>query len=95
MAWHRLRKTFLSTHPLCMECLRHGRVNPAEDIHHRRPWSRGKDDIEKWNLFLDENNLIALCEVCHLAIHDKDKKYHLNALDGLTDAEYNEAHITI
>ena len=92
MAWKRLRNTFLSTHPLCSICVEHGRVEPAVHIHHRVPWSRGVTDIEKWQLFLDENNLIPCCEACHYALHTKDKHYNLSSLDSLTNKEYAAVH---
>lgn len=91
-AWRRLRNTFLSTHPLCACCIEHGRVEPATDIHHIIPYDRGNSEEEKWALFLDEKNLLPLCEKCHYALHFKDKEYHLLSLDTLTDTEYNYAH---
>lgn len=92
MAWRRLRYTFLTQHPLCQVCLDHQKVTPAEDIHHKRVWLRGKTEEDKWNLFLAESNLMSVCSRCHHALHNKDKKYHLNVLDSLTDSEYREAH---
>lgn len=92
LAWKRLRNTFLSTHPLCSICAEHGRVEPAVHIHHKVPWNRGVTDIEKWQLFLDENNLIPCCEKCHYGLHTKDKQYNLASLDYLTDKEYAAVH---
>ena len=92
LAWKRLRNTFLSTHPLCRVCLDHERVTPAVDIHHKIPFYRGNTEEEKWSLFLDEKNLIPVCETCHYALHFKDKQYNLLCLDNLTDIEYNYAH---
>lgn len=92
LAWKRLRDTYIKTHPICYECLQHGVVEPAVDVHHAIPWDRGKTEEEKWNLFLDEKNLISLCETCHHALHFKDNHYHLSRLDTLTDSEYRYAH---
>lgn len=91
-AWKRLRDTYISLHPLCQCCLEHERVEPATDVHHAVPWSRGESDEEQWQLFLDEKNLISLCGKCHTALHVKDNMYHLGRLDTLTDKEYEYAH---
>lgn len=91
MAWNRLRKTFLSLHPICSECLKHEKVEPATCIHHKVPFMRGETDEEKWSLFLDENNLIPLCNKCHTALHIKDAKYGLSALDDLSEKEWKYA----
>ena len=92
MAWKRLRDTYLSTHPLCECCLEHERVTPATDVHHIRPWNRGKTEEEKWNLLLDEKNLMSVCQDCHYALHFKDKQYNMLMLNDLTDIEYKYAH---
>lgn len=91
MAWKRLRNTYLSTHPLCEICLQHEKVEPTEHIHHRVPWQRGINEEEKWKLFLDEKNLISVCSDCHMALHNKDRQYHLGSLDSLTDTEWKYA----
>lgn len=92
IAWKRMRDTLISLHPLCMECLRHERVTPATTVHHIRPFLRGETEEEQWKLFLDEKNCMCLCEKCHIGLHNKDREYHLAALDNLTDKEYNEIH---
>ena len=92
IAWKRLRDVYFKTHPICECCREHGRVVPATDVHHKRPWDRGSTEEEKWQLFLDEKNLLSCCETCHHAIHFKDKEYHLSSLDSLTDIEYRYAH---
>lgn len=57
--WEKFRKTFLAEHPLCVECLKHGRIKPATDVDHIVPH---KGDMNKfWNL----KNLQALCHECH------------------------------
>lgn len=91
-AWRRLRDVYISLHPICEECLKHGRVEPATEVHHKVPWSRGETDIEQWQLFLDEKNLYSVCDKCHTALHVKDREYNMGRLDDLTDKEYNYAH---
>lgn len=57
--WQRLRARFLYEHPLCEECLKHGRTEAATDVDHIIP-HRG-DPALMW----DEGNLQALCHACH------------------------------
>lgn len=95
VAWKRLRDTFLKEHPICKICLEHNRVSPTTQIHHAIPFLRGHSIEEQWNLFLDEKNLIPVCDKCHTALHVKDNMYHLGRLDNLTDKEYNYAHCII
>ena len=61
--WRKLRNSYIKEHPLCEECLKKGKVVPAEDIHHRRsPFQNGEIN---YNLLMDPNNLEALCRECH------------------------------
>ena len=55
--WRRLRELFLRAHPLCADCLRHGRAVAATDVHHLVAKRDGGGD--------DESNLEALCHSCH------------------------------
>ena len=57
--WRRARALFLSLHPLCVGCLRHGRTIAALVVDHIVP-HRGNRD-----LFWDESNWQALCKRCH------------------------------
>lgn len=92
LAWRRLRDTYISLHPICECCLEHEHVEPATEVHHKTPFMRGETDVEKWNLFLSEKNLMSLCEKCHLAMHVKDREYGLGSLTELTDTEWRYAH---
>lgn len=58
--WDRARRAFLAQHPLCEECKRQGRVEPATQVDHITPHGMNMD------LFWDsENNWEALCRPCH------------------------------
>ena len=92
IAWKRLRDTYISLHPLCECCLEHERVTPATECHHIVPFLRGGTEEERWEMFLDEKNLMSLCDRCHTAIHVKDREYNMGRLDSLTDKEYEYAH---
>ena len=62
--WQKVRARFLAAHPLCAECMAHGRVTPASEVHHILPLSRGGTH--------DEANLAALCKPCHSTISARD-----------------------
>ena len=62
--WQKVRARFLAAHPLCAECMAHGRTTPASEVHHILPLSRGGTH--------DEDNLMALCKPCHSAISARD-----------------------
>lgn len=92
LAWRRFRQTYYTEHPVCEECLRHHKITPADDLHHLVPFGNGVTEQERWRLFLDPNNVKALCEACHYAYHTKMKRYKMIRCDELTQKEYEEAH---
>lgn len=55
--WRELRQTFLRRNPLCIECLREGRTEPATDVDHIIAKRLGGRD--EWA------NLQALCHSHH------------------------------
>jgi 5-methylcytosine-specific restriction protein A len=57
--WQKASKAFLVSHPLCEECLRHGRYTKATVVDHIVP-HRGDS-----KMFWDRNNWRALCKRCH------------------------------
>lgn len=69
--WKRLRNWFITTNPICEECNKKGIVTPATDVHHIIPFLTGKTEQERWQLFLDDNNLMSLCSKCHHNIHKR------------------------
>ena len=53
----------------CRECKRYGKVTEADTVHHVLPIE------DRYDLRLDNRNLISLCEGCHERVHNKfDKK---------------------
>lgn len=72
--WVNLRKAYYQQHPLCEKCLEKGIVKPTQEIHHIKPISTGKDDLEMKDIAYNPNNLIALCVECHKKIHQQMKK---------------------
>jgi 5-methylcytosine-specific restriction enzyme A len=59
--WRKLRLTFLDTYPLCDECLKVGRTEPAIDVHHVLDRRRYPGLAFEWS------NLQSLCKSCHNA----------------------------
>lgn len=71
--WRKLREVYIKQNPLCCECLRNGKVTPAEDIHHKSsPFKGGEIN---WHLLLDYDNLEGLCKQCHSLHHNKEHGY--------------------
>lgn len=58
--WRRVRKQYIAAHPLCEECLQHGRMVPVEEVHHIVPLADGGTH--------NFSNLKSLCKSCHSAI---------------------------
>lgn len=57
--WRAVRAQFLRRNPLCVECLKRGKIAPATVVDHIIP-HRGDE-----KLFWEERNWQALCKVCH------------------------------
>jgi len=72
--WKKLRNAYIAEFPLCEECMKHGRVTPATEVHHKVEFLKGTTQVEIESLAYDWNNLMALCKECHLEKHGKKKK---------------------
>lgn len=57
--WQKVSHSFLITHPLCAECLKHGKLTPSTEVDHIKPHKGDK------KLFWDHDNWQALCHECH------------------------------
>lgn len=73
-AWSNLRTWKITHDSLCENCLKYGISTPAEHVHHKIPFRLGKTKDEKWELFLDPDNLESLCSSCHHLIHNQINK---------------------
>ena len=74
--WKLLRDYYMSLHPICADCAIEGRSVPADECHHKVPFSTGETETEKMQLLLDPDNLVALCRSCHLKRHGYLKTEH-------------------
>ena len=64
--WETMRKIILiRDNYLCVHCFKKGIYTKAETVHH-------KVEIEQaWELRLDKENLISLCNKCHNKVHNR------------------------
>ena len=61
-AWRRVAALQLMREPLCADCLRAGRAQPAEIADHIQP-------IREGGARLDRENIQSLCRACHNRKH--------------------------
>ena len=73
-AWHNLREAKLIEQPLCEECMMRGLTTTATQVHHRIPFGLGVDEQQRWELFLDYDNLESICAECHRRLHGETRK---------------------
>lgn len=57
--WQKVRVRYLHSHPLCVECMKQGRLTEATVVDHIVPHRGDK------KLFWDESNWQPLCKSCH------------------------------
>ena len=79
-AWQNLRQSKLQSQPLCECCLYHDKITPATQVHHIDRFSNASNEVEMWQKFLDEDNLMSLCNSCHKRIHARLEK---NTIDHI------------
>lgn len=72
--WKKLRESYFADHPLCENCLKQGKIVPATDVHHIRPFLTGHTFQEQMELAFDYNNLMSLCKECHIQKHKELNK---------------------
>lgn len=92
--WRRLRRAYLTEHPLCEDCLKADRARPATEVHHIRPIESAAGRREQMtSLCFDPMNLRALCHPCHVEAHralasaskEVAKERAKEALDAFTE----------
>ena len=67
--WQKLRNSYLIYHPLCEVCQTNGITKEAQEVHHIKPISTGKDELEMRELTFNPCNLMAVCSDCHHRLH--------------------------
>lgn len=80
-AWQQVRDAaWRRDRCLCQDCLKRGRVVPAEEVHHIIPVTA--DNIDDATVTLNLNNLVSLCKECHKARHSKktvERRYKITS----------------
>lgn len=54
--------------------MKHGKIVPAEEIHHKVEFLKGTTHAEIEALAYSWDNLMALCKECHLEKHGKRRR---------------------
>ena len=77
--WRELSQYYRMMHPLCEVCEKQGITKPCEHVHHvLSPFDYGLSEVERLARLLDVENLIAVCQECHNALHQKKFQKNLN-----------------
>ena len=67
-AWKDIRELAMARDSrLCQDCLIHGRITPAEEVHHIKELT--PQNINDPEIALNLSNLVCLCRECHKARH--------------------------
>ena len=67
---------------LCEECLKQGRISPADDVHHIKKLT--DHNVSDPRVSLSFDNLMALCNPCHDKKHSKNKRYTIDEWGRVT-----------
>jgi len=79
--WRRVRNSYLQAHPTCERC---GRL--ATQVHHIQPLNRFIADLPKmYQMCFDEDNLMSVCDDCHIKLHQE-----LGKFNGKANKEYRK-----
>lgn len=83
-AWKQVRELAKKRdHYLCVDCAKHGRITPVEEVHHIIPLT--PDNIDDTNITLSLDNLVSLCRECHKARHGaRQHRYKVDELGRVT-----------
>lgn len=87
-AWKQVRELAKKRdHYLCVDCLREGRITPAEEVHHIIALT--PHNITDPSVALNLNNLKSLCRECHKKYDPKrvPKRYKVDDFGHVTILE--------
>ena len=83
LAWQRCRERIMSRdHRLCVDCLKHGYITPAEEVHHIQELT--PEYINDPSIALADDNLVSLCRECHRNRHGNKKRYKVDEFGRVT-----------
>lgn len=79
--WKKLRNWYIMQHPCCENCLRHGLVIPATQVHHKKIINSGQTLDEMKSIAYDSEVLQSLCSSCHSKMHRIARERGLSYID--------------
>ena len=94
-AWKNTREAYAkSKGNLCELCLKQGRYNPSEIVHHRIELT--PNNIDNPAVTLAWGNLCCVCRECHAKIHGKKpKRFKIDELGRVIPTENNPPMLEI
>ena len=76
-AWIRCARAYkISVGGLCEKCRQRGLIVPAEEVHHKIKLT--PKNINRPEITMNWENLIALCQDCHKEMHRKTKRWRVD-----------------
>lgn len=84
-AWIKKSKAYRRKHPLCERCLKKGIYTPSQCVHHKIYISR--ENYKDARITLNDDNLEALCHLCHEREHNGGIDYEFDE-DGSLVCNY-------
>ena len=83
--WQKLRLARLrEDNFLCSDCLKEGRITPAEEVHHIISFMKYKGKEREMYAY-DYSNLVSLCKACHIKRHNNETRKIDYLLDKYKD----------
>ena len=70
---------------LCERCRKNGLIIPAEEVHHKIHLT--PENINRPEVALNWQNLIALCKDCHMKEHRKQKRWTVDKDGNVTPGD--------
>jgi len=68
---------------LCVDCLKAGKITPAEEVHHIIEIT--PENVTDPNVTLNLDNLVSLCRECHKARHGaRVRRYNVDEMGRVT-----------
>ena len=79
-AWKHMRDLAMKRDAyLCVDCLKAGKVTPAEEVHHIVPLT--PDNINDPDISLNLDRLVSVCRECHKARHGaRQRRYRVDEM---------------
>lgn len=73
--WKLLRQAVLRDTPLCVDCLKEGKITLAAEVHHIKSFMKfAANDPRRMEYAYKKDNCVALCKQCHIYRHHPELK---------------------